>query len=98
MMLTTTRPSKAFEEVDFIMTPTTPSPAFKIGEKSNDPLAMYLADIFTVNANIAGIPAISVPSGFVEVEGKSLPLGLQFMAKFGGEESLFSVSGQFHGK
>ena len=60
---------KAFEGVDIIATPTSPTPAFKIGEKSDDPLAMYLADIFTVPVNLAGIPAISVPSCFVEKEG-----------------------------
>lgn len=85
---------KAFSKVDLIATPTAPVPAFKIGEKSADPLAMYLADIFTVSANIVGIPAISVPSGFTEVSDKKLPLGIQFMAPHGGEESLFKV-GEF---
>ncbi|MES2087859.1 MAG: Asp-tRNA(Asn)/Glu-tRNA(Gln) amidotransferase subunit GatA [Patescibacteria group bacterium] len=89
---------KAFEEVDFVVTPTTPSYAFKIGEKSSDPLSMYLADIFTVSANIASIPAISVPSGFVEVSGKKLPLGFQFMAKAGEESSLFSICSDFCGE
>ncbi len=70
---------KVFETVDAIITPTSPSPAFKIGAKS-DPLAMYAADIFTVPVNIAGVPAISCPSGFHEVEGKKLPLAVQFIA------------------
>lgn len=89
---------KAFKNVDIIATPTTPTPAFKIGEKSSDPMSMYLADIFTVSANIASIPAISVPSGFVEVSGKRLPLGLQLMAPVGGEMSLFELSKAFSGK
>jgi aspartyl-tRNA(Asn)/glutamyl-tRNA(Gln) amidotransferase subunit A len=85
---------KAFKEVDFIMTPTAPFVAWKIGEKS-DPLSVYLADIFTVTANMVGVPAISVPSGFSEIEGKKLPLGIQFMAPHGGEEMLFEVGKKF---
>jgi aspartyl-tRNA(Asn)/glutamyl-tRNA(Gln) amidotransferase subunit A len=87
---------KAFADgVDAVLTPTSPIPAFKIGEKSSDPLEMYLADIFTVTANIAGIPALSVPSGFTEVEGKKLPLGVQFMATDGGENTLFDIASIF---
>lgn len=86
---------KAFEEVDIIATPTTPTPAFKIGEKASDPLAMYLADIFTVPVNIAGVPAISVPSGFVEEEGAALPLGMQFIAPHFGEDALFAAGKDF---
>ncbi|KND48107.1 MAG: aspartyl/glutamyl-tRNA(Asn/Gln) amidotransferase, A subunit [Parcubacteria bacterium C7867-006] len=82
---------KAFSEVDIIVTPTTPGPAFKIGEKINDPLSLYLEDVFTVPANIVGIPAISVPSGSVEEEGVSLPLGLQIMAPHNSEKILFEV-------
>ena len=82
---------KMFADVDVIATPTAPTPAFKLGEKTNDPLQMYLEDIFTVPANIAGIPAISVPSGFASIEGKELPLGIQFFAPHGGEERLFSI-------
>lgn len=89
---------KVFEDVDLILTPTTPFPAFKIGEKANDPLSMYLADIFTVPANIVGIPAISIPSGFVSVEGKELPLGIQFMAPHDCENILFSVGKKFLGE
>lgn len=85
---------KAFENVDFVVTPTAPFVAWKIGEKS-DPLSVYLADIFTVTANIVGLPAISLPSGFIEVEGKSLPLGIQFMAPHGDEEMLFEVGKSF---
>lgn len=86
---------KAFEAVDIIATPTTPTPAFKIGEKSSDPLQMYLADIFTVPVNIAGVPAISVPSGFVEEDGSKLPLGIQFIAPHFGESVLFEVGKSF---
>jgi aspartyl-tRNA(Asn)/glutamyl-tRNA(Gln) amidotransferase subunit A len=83
---------KAFEKVDVIITPTTPGPAFKIGEKSGDPLKMYLEDIFTVPINLAGVPAISIPFGFKEIGDKKLPLGIQFIAKHGGEETLFAIS------
>jgi len=62
--------------VSAMITPTTPSPAFKIGEKTEDPLKMYLEDIFTVPANIVGVPAMSVPSGFAKLEGKDIPLGV----------------------
>jgi len=82
---------KAFEEVDVIATPTTPSPAFKIGEKTSDPLQMYLADIFTVPVNLVGVPAISIPCDFVDRDGKSLPLGMQFIAPHFAEPILFEV-------
>lgn len=81
--------ARIFTEVDIIATPTTPTPAFKLGEKTSDPLQMYLADIFTVPVNIAGVPAISVPSGFVEEEGSKLPLGIQFIAPHFCEDALF---------
>jgi len=83
---------KAFGSVDVIATPTSPVPAFKIGEKSEDPLAMYLADIFTVPVNLAGVPAISIPSGFTE---EKLPLGIQFIAGHGREETLFELGKKF---
>lgn len=86
---------KAFEKVDVIITPTTPTPAFKIGEKRDNPVEMYLADIFTVPANIARIPALSVPSGFVNVEGVDLPVGLQFMGAECREDILFAVGKDF---
>lgn len=82
--------TRAFESVDAIVTPTSPVPAFKLGEKS-DPLAMYAADIFTVPVNLAGVPAISVPSGTVEREGKHLPVGFQIIAAHGREETLFKI-------
>ncbi len=89
---------KSFEEVDIIATPTTPTVAWKIGEKAHDPLSVYLADIFTVPANIVGIPALSVPSGTVSVEGKNLPVGLQFMAPHDCEDLLFEVGKKFLGE
>ncbi len=81
-----------FKECDFIMTPTTPAPAFKKGEKINDPLAMYLSDIYTISANLAGIPAISLPCGFTK---DKLPVGLQIMSKPFNEGGLFNVGYAF---
>lgn len=83
--------TEIFKDVDVIATPTTPTPAFKIGEKTGDPLQMYLADIFTVPVNIVGVPAISVPSGFVDEGGKKLPLGMQFIAPHFREDALFAA-------
>jgi len=83
---------KAFDEVDLILAPTTPTPAFRIGEKTEDPLEMYLSDIFTVTANIAGIPAISIPCGTIKEGGKDLPFGLQLMAKWFDEENLLRAA------
>jgi aspartyl-tRNA(Asn)/glutamyl-tRNA(Gln) amidotransferase subunit A len=90
--------SAAFKNVDIILTPTSPIPAFKIGEKINDPVSMYLADIFTVTANIIGIPAISVPSGFTERESKKLPLGIQIMSSHCREDLLFKSGKDFLGE
>ena len=84
----------AFSQVDAILTPTVPTPAFKIGEKSS-PLEMYLADIFTVSANIVGCPAISIPSGFVKIDGKNLPLGIQLMSAHLNENILFEIGKSF---
>lgn len=89
---------KEFEKVDIIITPTTPAPAFKIGEKVSDPVAMYLEDIFTVTANLTGLPAISIPSGFSEIDSKKLPLGLQITARHGDEKTLFEVGKEFLGE
>jgi aspartyl-tRNA(Asn)/glutamyl-tRNA(Gln) amidotransferase subunit A len=83
---------KAFTEVDLILTPTTPSPAFKFGEKTADPIQMYLEDIFTITANIVGVPAISVPGPEVEVDGKKLPQGFQLMGKWFDEENLLRAA------
>jgi aspartyl-tRNA(Asn)/glutamyl-tRNA(Gln) amidotransferase subunit A len=79
--------ARVFLDVDVIATPTSPVPAFTIGEKSSDPLAMYLADIFTVPVNIVGVPAISVPSGKTL---SGLPLGIQFIAPQMREDMLFT--------
>ena len=83
---------KAFEQVDAILTPTSPTPAFKRGERSDDPLAMYLSDIYTISVNLAGLPAISVPSGFTE---SGLPIGLQVIGKAFGEADMFAVANAF---
>jgi aspartyl-tRNA(Asn)/glutamyl-tRNA(Gln) amidotransferase subunit A len=72
---------RAFESADVIAMPTSPIPPFGLGEKTDDPLQMYLADIFTVSANLAGVPAISVPGGFVERGGDTLPIGFQLAAR-----------------
>lgn len=88
----------AYTSVDAIVTPTTPTPAFKIGEKANDPLEMYLADVFTVPANITGNPAISVPSGVSTSLGSSLPLGIQITAPDYGENVLFLIGKKFLGE
>ncbi len=81
---------KAFEKVDFIIAPTSPTPAFKLGDKTDDPLAMYLADIYTVTANVAMIPAIAIPAGTVEREGKELPVGMQLLGKWWDDWKLLS--------
>jgi aspartyl-tRNA(Asn)/glutamyl-tRNA(Gln) amidotransferase subunit A len=83
---------KVFEKVDVILTPTTPTPAFKIGEKTEDPLEMYLSDVFTVTANIVGVPAISIPCGTIKEGNKDLPFGLQLMAKWFDEENLLRAA------
>lgn len=87
---------KAWSEVDFILTPTTPAPAWKLGDKSEDPMAMYLADIFTVTPNLTGLPAISIPSGTVRVEDKELPIGVQLVGMHGAEENMFICAKDFH--
>ena len=89
---------KAFTGVDIVMTPTAPAPAFKIGEKTADPVAMYLEDIFTVTANLTGMPAMSIPSGFSEIDGKNLPLGIQMTARHGDEKTLFVAGKDFLGE
>lgn len=81
---------RAFESCDVIAFPTTLSPAFKFGEKS-DPLSMYLEDIFTVTANLTGMPALSVPMGTVERDGKQLPVGIHFTAPHQAENVLFAL-------
>src|SRR3989338_5144427 len=82
--------ARAFETVDAVVTPTCPAPAFLFGAKS-DPLAMYAEDIFSVPANLAGVPAISVPMGTVARDGVDLPVGFQIIGAHGSEETLFSI-------
>jgi len=82
----------AFKKVDAIICPTSPEPAFKLGERSDDPLKMYLADIFTIAANLAGICGLSLPCGFADVEGKRLPIGLQLLGKPFHEAELFGIA------
>ena len=82
--------SRVFTEVDFVVTPTAPTPAFKLGEKE-DPLSMYRQDIFTVPVNLTGVPALSLPMGTVEREGKALPVGIQYIAPHAGEDRLFDA-------
>jgi aspartyl-tRNA(Asn)/glutamyl-tRNA(Gln) amidotransferase subunit A len=81
---------RAFREVDVIVCPSIPAPAFRIGEKTEDPLTMYLSDIFTVPASLAGLPAISLPSGFSR---EGLPLGLQILGPRLGEANVFAAAG-----
>jgi aspartyl-tRNA(Asn)/glutamyl-tRNA(Gln) amidotransferase subunit A len=81
---------KAFEQVDCLLTPTAPSAAFAIGDKQDDPIAMYLNDLFTVSADLAGLPAISVPAG---LSADGLPLGLQIIGRAFDEEMVLRVGG-----
>jgi aspartyl-tRNA(Asn)/glutamyl-tRNA(Gln) amidotransferase subunit A len=81
---------KAFEKVDAIVTPTAPTAAFKIGEKSDDPLQMYLSDIFTISCNLAGICGLSIPCGFTK--SPKLPIGLQLLGKPFGEETILKIA------
>src|SRR6185295_848610 len=67
---------RAFERCDAVLMPTTPNPAFRFGEKTSDPLAMYLEDVYTVNCNLAGLPGISLPAGFADRDGRRLPVGI----------------------
>jgi aspartyl-tRNA(Asn)/glutamyl-tRNA(Gln) amidotransferase subunit A len=80
---------EVYKKVDAILTPSTPSAAFKIGEKTNDPVSMYLNDIFTVPVNLAGLPAISIPAG---VDAKGYPLGLQIIGKAFDEQSILNIA------
>jgi aspartyl-tRNA(Asn)/glutamyl-tRNA(Gln) amidotransferase subunit A len=81
--------ARAFETCDAILTPTTPTPAFRLGEKTDDPLAMYLNDIYTVTANLAGIPAVSIPCG---LSNEGLPIGLQLLARHWGEATMLRLA------
>ncbi len=81
---------RAFESFDVLVSPTSPTTAFRIGEKADDPLAMYLSDVFTIPANLAGVPAVSIPSG---LDGSGLPVGLQVTAPVLGEGVVLRVAG-----
>lgn len=85
----------AFEEVDALLMPTTPGPAFKLGQKLADPLTMYQEDVYTVGASLAGLPAISVPAGLAQVDGKDLPIGIQFITPAWEEAKLLRVARMF---
>lgn len=81
----------AFKEVDVILSPTTPSPAFKLGEKTDDPVSMYLSDIYTIAVNLAGLPGMSLPAGFVD----NLPIGMQLIGKHFAEGRLLNVAHRY---
>jgi aspartyl-tRNA(Asn)/glutamyl-tRNA(Gln) amidotransferase subunit A len=87
--------TKAFEKADCIVMPTSPTTAFKVGEKIEDPLQMYLADIYTIAANLAGLPAISIPCGF---DADSLPIGLQILSPAFTEDKLLRIARMFESK
>ena len=87
--------ASVFEKVDALISPTSPVPAFKLGERTADPLQMYLADIFTIAANLAGICGISVPCGFADVDGHRLPIGLQLLGKPLDEARILQIAHAF---
>lgn len=89
--------NEAFKDVDVIATPTMPSPAFKLGERS-DPLSLYLEDVFTVTANLTGMPAISVPMGTVLRDDAELPVGMHFTAPMGADDLLFAIGAEVTGE
>ena len=80
---------EAFKKYDVILSPVTPEPAFRLGEKTDDPLKMYLSDIFTINVNLAGLPGMSLPCGFTKA---GLPIGLQLIGKYFEEEKIFRAA------
>ena len=80
---------QAFEQVDAILTPTSPTPAFRFGEKSDNPISMYLSDIYTISTNLAGLPGISVPCGFSQ---SGLPIGMQLIGQALNESKLLSIA------
>ena len=81
----------AFKEVDVIMGPTSPTPGFRLGEKSDDPVSMYLSDIYTIAVNLAGLPALTIPAGFAN----SLPVGLQLIGNHFAEGRLLNAGHRF---
>ena len=87
--------ARAFAEVDVIVGPTSPTAAFELGAKTSDPITMYLNDIYTIGANLAGLPAMSLPCGFVAEGGRDLPAGLQLIGPHFGEQRLLSLAHQY---
>ncbi len=87
--------ARAFADVDVVLGPTSPTAAFGIGAKTSDPITMYLNDIYTIGANLAGLPAISIPCGFVHEGGRDLPVGMQLVGPHFSESRLLSVSHQY---
>ncbi|MCB4809790.1 Asp-tRNA(Asn)/Glu-tRNA(Gln) amidotransferase subunit GatA [Methylovorus menthalis] len=83
--------AKAFTQCDVIMGPTAPGTAFRSGEKANDPVAMYLEDLYTIAVNLAGLPGMSIPAGFASVDGKQLPVGLQVIGNYFDEARMLNV-------
>ena len=83
--------TQVWESVDCLLTPTAPGPAFKLGEKTKDPVAMYLSDIYTIAVNLAGLPALSLPAGIVN----GLPIGAQLIGKAFDEATILNVAHQF---
>ncbi|MCC7146766.1 MAG: Asp-tRNA(Asn)/Glu-tRNA(Gln) amidotransferase subunit GatA [Phycisphaeraceae bacterium] len=86
---------RAFAQCDVLLCPTTTGPAFKIGDKIDDPLAMYMNDVYTVNVNLAGLPAVSLPGGFAQVGQTRLPVGIQLIGPAFGEETLLRIAHLF---
>jgi aspartyl-tRNA(Asn)/glutamyl-tRNA(Gln) amidotransferase subunit A len=87
--------ARAFSEVDVIVGPTSPTAAFELGAKTSDPITMYLNDIYTIGANLAGLPAMSLPCGFVQENGRDLPVGLQLIGPHFGEQRLLSLAHRY---
>ncbi|MFO1393005.1 MAG: Asp-tRNA(Asn)/Glu-tRNA(Gln) amidotransferase subunit GatA [Steroidobacteraceae bacterium] len=87
--------ARAFGEVDVVLGPTAPTAAFELGAKTSDPITMYLNDIYTIGANLAGLPAISIPCGFVKESGRDLPVGLQLVGPHFAEARLLGISHQY---
>ncbi|MBX3380175.1 MAG: Asp-tRNA(Asn)/Glu-tRNA(Gln) amidotransferase subunit GatA [Phycisphaeraceae bacterium] len=86
---------RVFADCHAVLMPASPSPAFKVGEKTSDPLAMYLEDVYTVTINLAGLPAMSIPAGFASVEGKQLPVGVQIVSPAFDEARMLRIAQQF---
>ena len=85
----------ALDRFDLLVSPAAPTPAYKIGEKSSDPLEMYKGDLMTVNLNLAGLPAVVVPCGFAEEGGARLPVGVQMVGRMFGEAELLAAAHVF---